>query len=90
MAIDDNITIAARLKSSREAISEHGPKEFYEGAGITGNPYYNWESDSGKYRISVENAGKLRDRYGLTLDWIFLGMLDTLPQKVATALSSKP
>ena len=90
MSIDDNITIAARLKSARQALSGDGPKEFYESAGVTGNSYYNWESESGKYRISVENAGKLRDRYGLSLDWIFCGMVDTLPQNVAKALSSKP
>jgi len=79
--------ISARLRAVRD-VFEMQPKEFYEAAGITGGTFYNWET--GNHRISIDGALKLRDRYGLTLDWIYCGNVDALPHKVASALRSSP
>jgi len=79
--------ISARLRAVR-GVFEMQPKEFYEAAGITGGIFYNWET--GNHRISVDGALKLRNRYGLTLDWIYCGNVDALPHKVASALRSSP
>lgn len=46
----------------------------------------NWET--GHRRITVEAATKLRDRYQVTLDWIYLGVESSLPQNLAKSLAA--
>jgi transcriptional regulator with XRE-family HTH domain len=46
----------------------------------------NWET--GHRRITVEAATKLRDRYQVTLDWIYLGVESSLPQNLVKSLAA--
>lgn len=46
----------------------------------------NWET--GHRRITVEAATQLRARYGVTLDWIYLGAEGGLPVDLARALAA--
>lgn len=48
----------------------------------------NWET--GHRRVTVEAAAKLRERYNVSLDWIYLGIESGLPQQLAKSLSSIP
>ena len=45
--------------------------EFGKGAGIKKSTYNQYEK--GKERPSLDEAIKLCDKYGITLDWIYLG-----------------
>ena len=65
------IQIAARLKDLRRAFGITRQGEFALKAGIARNTYNQWEQ--GLRRPDIENAIKLVEAYGVTLDWIFLG-----------------
>lgn len=62
--------------------------EFAERAGIGKTTYNNYETAA--QRPSLNAAIRLRETYGISLDFIYCGSLDTLPHKMAVALSSKP
>ncbi|WP_226560763.1 helix-turn-helix domain-containing protein [Salipiger thiooxidans] len=79
--------IGQRLKAVRTHF-QMGSKEFAEQADVSAKSYSQWETGSG--RISVDGAMKLQARYGISLDFIYLGRVDTLPNSIAAALSSKP
>lgn len=59
-------------------------KVWCEKNGIRQTAWNNWEL--GNRRISVEEAEKLCQRYGLTLDWIYLGRRDGLSASAAKVL----
>lgn len=63
--------IAARLKDMRRAFGVEKQGEFAARAGIARNTYNQWEQ--GQRRPDIDNAIKLAETYGVTLDWIFLG-----------------
>lgn len=86
--------IAARLRAAREAYGESlipprvvGQQEFAEKAGLKHSQYKNWES--GAFQCSLSGARALRKTYGLSLDFIFEGILDALPMSLRSALSDK-
>lgn len=79
--------ISNRLRAVR-AYYELPSNEFAKQAGVSAKSYSQWES--GNFRVSIDGAIRLRDRYGISLDFIYLGSLDTLPNKIATAVSSSP
>jgi transcriptional regulator with XRE-family HTH domain len=72
--------IAARLIATRKAIGLR-QAEYAERAGIPNNTYNQYEQAKG--RPSLDFALKLRDTYGLTLDWIYDGDPSGLPWRVA-------
>jgi transcriptional regulator with XRE-family HTH domain len=74
-------TVAERLKVTREALGYPNQKDFYAPLQIGPSAYSMWES--GKQFPSVTNAALLCQEYGLTLDWIFLGDVASLPEKIA-------
>ena len=80
--------IADRLRAAREV---HDPnmdqKTFAEGAGLKHSQYKNWES--GAYRIGLDGALALRAHYGLTLEYIYIGDVDSLPMSWRKELSSR-
>lgn len=83
------IEIGGRLRAAREYLEPSlNQKEFAKLNGFGATQFTNWES--GHRRISVDAATKLEDRYGLTLDFIYLGRLRTLPHNIASALSESP
>lgn len=80
--------IARRLKAAREVLGYERAAPFYAEAGISGTAYQNWEA--GGTPISLPNAIRVRERYGLSLDWIYLGIDTALPKNISKALSSMP
>jgi hypothetical protein len=80
--------MAERLVSIRRALSYENIREYSENAGIPYKSYH--QCENGTHSISVRNAIRLRERYGISLDFIYCGSVDTLPHKIANALSSMP
>lgn len=78
--------IAHRLAATREAIGIT-PAELCRKTGIAPNTYSQWESAKG--RPSLDQAMKLCDVFGVTLDWIFRGNRQGLPFQLASDLTIK-
>lgn len=79
--------ISNRLRAVR-AHYGMSSKEFAESADVPPKSYSQWES--GDFRISIDGAMKIQSRYGISLDFIYVGRLDTLSNSLATELSSSP
>ena len=79
--------ISNRLRAVRD-FYDLGSKDFAEQADVPPKSYSQWES--GDFRISIDGALKIQSRYGISLDFIYTGRLDTLPNKMATAVASNP
>jgi len=79
--------ISQRLRAIR-AYYDLPSKEFAALADVPPKSYSQWES--GDFRISIEGATKLGARFGTTLDFIYLGRIDTLPTNLAKAVASSP
>lgn len=79
--------IAARLHAAQAALGL-SQKEFAERAGISEQQMSNYKS--GVYRISLDSAIKLRETWGLSMDFIYFGILDALPHRIAKELTSSP
>ena len=82
-----NDAAAERLKAVRTYF-KLSQADFAKRAGIAKTTYNNFET--GVQRPSLNAAMRLREVYGISLDFIYCGSLDTLPHKIAVALSSKP
>lgn len=80
--------LARRLTAVREALGYKTQSDFAKGAGISYKSYS--QCENGTHSLSLPNAIRLRERYGISLDFIYCGSLDTLPHKIASALSSIP
>ena len=72
------LEIGQRLRKLGEAMSDLNQKESVETHGFHQPQYNNWER--GIRRISIDEAIGLCDRYGLTLDFIYRGRADGLPE----------
>lgn len=70
--------IGRRLGLVRKRFSELTRKDWAVKHGFSPTQYTNWEN--GTRRIPLEAAELLSDRYGLSLDWIYLGKEDNPPQ----------
>jgi transcriptional regulator with XRE-family HTH domain len=79
--------IGKRLRAFRNHLGLT-QKAFVDRHNLSPTQYNNWES--GHRRIPVEKAAILEERYGLTLDFIYLGRLRTLQSNLADALSESP
>jgi transcriptional regulator with XRE-family HTH domain len=79
--------IAARIRWHR-AVENLNQTEYAEKAGIRRSQLSNWET--GQQRVSVDGAIALRRTYGLSLDFIYEGIDDTLPMTLRQALRDKP
>lgn len=80
------IDIAERLKLIR-SIEGMEQREFAESAGLKVSQYKNWET--GVYRIGLDGALALRTRYGVTLEYLYIGDRESLPISWRKAVSSK-
>jgi transcriptional regulator with XRE-family HTH domain len=78
--------VAARLRATREAVglrvTEFGHQAWLE------HPQYS-QYESGKRLPDIAAAIMLCRAYNLTLDWIYIGDLGTLPHKLAQAIQVK-
>lgn len=79
--------IANRIKWHR-ALEGLKQEEYAERAGIKRSQLSNWES--GQQRVSIDGALHLRQTYGLSLDFIYAGIDDTLPLALRQALRESP
>lgn len=79
--------IAARIRWHR-ALEGTNQQEYAERAGLKRAQVSNWET--GQQRVSVDGALKLRDTYGLSLDFIYAGIDDALPMTLRQALRDSP
>lgn len=78
--------IAERLGTLRAGFSEDNRSVWAGRHGFNVSQYINWEN--GTRRIPLEAAEKLVQRYGVTLDWIYLGRWDGLSDSARKTLSS--
>ena len=76
--------IGARLRKVREAFSDLAQNAWAERHGFGTSQWNNWEN--GVRRISVDEAERLCDLYGLSLDYIYLGRRDGLSEKASKLL----
>lgn len=78
------IEIGQRLRQIRHGFSDLNQKEWAALNGISESRYNNWEN--GTRRIPVDDAEMIADRYGLTLDFIYRGRRDRLPDTFMKSL----
>lgn len=77
-------TVAGRLRISRAALG-YTQVFLCELAGISTQSWNNYER--GRDQISVEQAKKLVTVTDLTLDWIYMGRLGSLPAKLVAKIN---
>lgn len=80
--------IGARLKAIRTTLTDLSIKDYAALLKVGGTRYTNWET--GHRRLPPEEAIKLCERWGVTLDFIYRGIDTALPHSLAIALSSMP
>lgn len=83
----DYSEIGQRIADLRGYVEQSRP-EFAKANGFTPSQLANWEY--GLRRISPDAAIRLVTRYGVTLDWIYLGRTSALPHSLASAFGDKP
>lgn len=77
--VNDNQTISARLVRLRNAL-RMSQADMCRAIGVAPNRWNQYES--GERRITLEVAGKLRERFGVTADWLYFGDESGLPQRL--------
>lgn len=82
---DSTKVIAKRLLSTRQALGL-SQVEFCAQIDVAKNVYNPFET--GKRRITVDVAMKIRGRFGISLDWIYCGEVGRLPVELVTKLQS--
>lgn len=70
-----------RLKTARLALGLSS-KEVYETINVQANTYSQWEN--GKSMVDVAAAARLKEAFGITLDWIYAGDPAGLPFAIAS------
>ena len=79
---------AKRLRAIREYLGFDRSMDFADEIGAPRKSYSQWES--GDFRITLDYAAVIQDKFGITLDFIYLGISDALSHKAATSLKSSP
>lgn len=77
--------IAERLRVTREALGMN-QVEFARRAGLSRNAYNAYERE--RERPSLDNAIRLKDAHGLSLDWIYDGDIAGVRNKLAEAIKT--
>lgn len=76
--------IGARLVALRKSQSDLSQKAWAEKHGFNQTQYNNWEN--GTRRIPVDDAERLCELYRVSLDFIYRGKRDGLPDSVRKVL----
>lgn len=76
--------IGKRLTLVRQGFSDLSQKAWAEKHGFEPTQWNNWER--GRRRIPVENAERLCELYGLTLDFLYRGRRDGLSETASKVL----
>ena len=79
--------IGERLVCVRVGFSSLNKSEWAARHTFNQSQYFSWEQ--GKRRITVDEAQKLSDLYGLSLDWIYRGRVDGLSESARKVLLSQ-
>ena len=80
--------IAERLKWHRIEVMDMLQLEYAESIGTKRGAYSLWEA--GTHRLSLDGALRLRQMYGLSLDFMYEGIDDALPMTLRNAWRSRP
>lgn len=80
---DSPEAVAARLERVRSILGM-SKREFADRAGLTEQTYGPFEN--AKRPLSLEAAKKLRKTYGLSLEFMYFGITDALPHRIAREL----
>ena len=75
--------ISGRLIWHREEVEHLTQKDDAGKIGVKRSTLNNWES--GEYRLSLDGALAIRDSYGLSHDFLYLGCDDELPLSLRQA-----
>lgn len=83
------LVIGKRLRLTREALAlaNKGPrtqKAFAKEAGILQTSYNQYES--GTTLLTPESASKIYRRFGISLNWLYMGVVDDLPYNLRKML----
>lgn len=78
------VEIAKRLIQIRKFTGLNQTR-FAESIGVPTTNYNNWEK--GRQRIPLDGAFLINRKWGTTLDFLYLGRLDTLPFEMREAFS---
>lgn len=76
--------IGSRLIRLRETYFDGSQREWATKHGFSPTQYNNWEK--GSRRIPVDQAERLCDAYGLTLDFVYRGRLEGLSENARKAV----
>jgi transcriptional regulator with XRE-family HTH domain len=82
---EDSKSIGRRLLKTREALGL-SQAEFCRQIGVQRSLYNPFER--GGRRITIDVATKIRNRYGISLDWIYLADQRALPSDLYQKLAS--
>ena len=77
--------VAERLELTRDALGISAA-ELCRETGIRPNAWSQFVNPETKRRITVDAAFRLKDRYGVTLEWIYDGDISSLPDRIANRL----
>ena len=80
------VAIGERLRLTRQALGLR-QAALCRRTGIAPNTYNQWEKAT--IRPSLDQALRLVDEFGLTLDWIYLGATAALPAELAARISAE-
>lgn len=75
--------IAERLKWHRETILGLKQDDYAKTIGVKRPAYSLWEA--GTHRLSLDGALALRNKYGLSMDFMYEGIDDALPMTLRNA-----
>lgn len=79
--------VAKRLVATQKALGIT-PAELSRRAGIPPNQWTQFTDPKYKRRITMDAAYKLKDTFGITLEWIYDGDLSKLPHDIALELKA--
>lgn len=77
--------IAARLVLTEQALQVTAA-ELCRATGIAPNAWSQFKNPEKKRRITVDAAFKLKDQYGVTLEWLYDGDISSLPSRLANRI----
>lgn len=80
----EHAEIGQRLRAVREGFSDLNQKDWAARHGWNTTQYHGWEK--GARRIPVQDAERLADLYGLSLDWVYRGRRDGLSDNARKVL----
>lgn len=80
--------IGDRIRWHREVVERVEQKPYAARAGLTPTQLSNWET--GYSRLSIDGALRLRETYGLSLDFLYAGIDDALPMTLRRAWRERP